>query len=88
MKTLTIGDVTGTLFVDGAPTGTEILIFNESGISRAELLALLNGPELLEALRVAEDALSWYATERHLVATEALAAVRGALSLLNPEKKP
>lgn len=54
---VTIGDKTGTVFVDGEPTGIEITVHNEHGMTRAELVRRLN-LEVTEA-----DVMAWIDAE-------------------------
>lgn len=54
-RIITIGDKTGTLYVNGEPTGMEVRIFNESKLTRAELMSLLNpAPATLETREIGE----------------------------------
>lgn len=61
---ITIGDKTGTLFVNGEPTGTEVNIHNQEGLTKAELLRRLN-LELTEA-----EVIAWLRAQSNRFAHE------------------
>jgi hypothetical protein len=70
-----VGSITGTLFKDGAPTGTEFKVFNRSGGSPAELVKQANAAaQMLDALHAVQALAPESATHIHRVVADAIAA--------------